>query len=98
MALLDQAREFLAALEFMVQDKDQNFLLAEKPGFGGEMERICVWTLTQETRRGRQPASLEEEYLNRFRGALEKYRGVRLHPKTEIGSKEKPCGPLEERI
>lgn len=79
MSLVDQAREFLRALEFSVEEKDRNFLVAENPGLGGEKERTCVWVMTQEARRGRQMLSLEEEYLIRFKGALEKYRGARLH-------------------
>ena len=79
MTLVDQAREFLQAREFSVEEKDRNFLVAENPGLGGEKERTCVWVLTQELRQSRKMLSLEDEYLNRFKGALEKYPGARLH-------------------
>jgi hypothetical protein len=78
MALIDQARDFLKACGYTVEDKDRSFLLAEKAGLGGE-EQTCLWILTQELRRGRHPLLLEDEYLTRFGGAVQKYRGGRLH-------------------
>jgi hypothetical protein len=79
MGLVDQAREFLGARDYAVEERDKNFFVAEQPGLGGEKELTCVWVLTREGRQGRQQLSLEDEYLNRFRGVVGKYRGARLH-------------------
>jgi hypothetical protein len=78
MALVDQARDYLKACGYTVEEKDRNFLLAEKAGLGGE-DQTCLWVLTQEARRGRQPLLVEDECLTRFKGAGAKYRGARLH-------------------
>jgi hypothetical protein len=78
MALADQARTLLVACGYDVQEKDKNFLIAQKPGLGGE-EQTCLWILTQEARQGRHPLFLEDEYQTRFRGAVGKYAGARLH-------------------
>ncbi|OGA05206.1 MAG: hypothetical protein A3I00_08845 [Betaproteobacteria bacterium RIFCSPLOWO2_02_FULL_64_12] len=77
--LTEKAIGFLRARGFEVEQRDPNFLVAQQQGFGGENERTCVWVLPQEARRGRQMMSLEEEYLGRFRGISERWRGARLY-------------------
>ena len=79
MALVDQAREFLSVLNYEVAEKDKNFLVAERPGLGGGVEQTCVWILTRDARHARSQVFLEDEYLNRFRGASARYRGGRLY-------------------
>jgi len=79
MDLLDQAREFLKAHEYSVEDKDRDLLVAEHAGLGRGKERICVWVSTRENRADRQQLALQTEYLKRFQGLASKYHGARLY-------------------
>lgn len=79
MSLFELAKGFLNALEFKVEEKDSALLVAEKPGLGDDIERTCVWVLTQQARQGRPALILEEEYLNRFKGIFKKYPAAKLH-------------------
>lgn len=53
MNLFDLTRSFLQAQGAQVQERERNFLVAEKPGLGGEVDRTCVWVLTRELRQSR---------------------------------------------
>jgi len=79
MGLLEEAREFLVARDLAVEERDRNFLVAQQPGLAGERDVTCVWVLTSEAWRGRDQDLVEEEILNRFKGASAKFRGSRLY-------------------
>ena len=81
MGLVDLTRDFLAASNYEVENKEHNLLVASRPGLGGDREYRCVWVLTQEERQGKQQIFLEDEYLGRFRGVQKsaKYRGAGLY-------------------
>ena len=69
MNLIDQTKSFLKALGATVHERENNLLIAERPGLAGEKERTCVWVLSQQARQGRNQLIVEDEYLNRFRGS-----------------------------
>jgi len=79
MNLVDMTRGFLTALGYQLQERERHFLVAEKPGLGGDIDRSCVWILTPELRQGRNPILIEEEYLTRFKGIAGKYPAARLY-------------------
>ena len=79
MNLFELAKGFLVALGSKVEEKDSTLLVAERPGLGDDIERTCVWILTQQARQGRPPILLEDEYLGRFKGTVKKYPGAKLH-------------------
>ncbi len=79
MSLIDQTKGFLKVLGAEVYERENNLLIAERPGLAGETERTCVWVLTQQARQGRNQLALEDEYFRRFKGIASKYPGARLH-------------------
>src|SRR3990172_9687649 len=79
MRLIDQTKNLMRVLGADVHERENNLLVAERPGLAGETEHTCVWVLTQQGRQGRNPLVVEEEYLKRFKGIASKYPGARLH-------------------
>lgn len=70
---------FLAASGYTAEERDPNFVVAERPRFGGAKETICVWIVTTEARQGRDQGNLEAELTGRFRGAAKKFPGSTLY-------------------
>ncbi len=79
MNLVDSTRGFLTALGYQLHERERHFLVAEKPGLGGDIDRACVWVLTPELRQGRNQILIEDEYLTRFKGIAGKYPAARLY-------------------
>ncbi len=79
MTLYELAKGYFVANKLDVIEKDSTHLVAERPLIANEVERTCVWILTQQERRGRDQRLIEEQYLTRFEGAAKKYPGAKLH-------------------
>lgn len=79
MSLIDYVKGFYQSLGSSVQEKDSTMLIAERPVNVEEMERTCVWLLTQNERKGRDRILVEEDYLGRFKGMLKKWPGAKLY-------------------
>lgn len=79
MTILGQVKGFFEAHGSVIQEKDTTLIIAEEPSIANEIERTCVWILTQEERKGRDPIIVEEDYLARFKGIAKRFPGARLH-------------------
>ena len=80
MSLRDQVKGFFEAHGYLIATGDDpTFVIAERPTIADEMERTCVWILTKEERKGKDRIILEENYLKRFEGIIDKYPGAKLH-------------------
>lgn len=80
MSLIDQAKGFLLARgASAVHEKEASLLVADFPGFGGDIDRTCVWVPSSQYRHTRDPILFQDELLNRFKGIYKKYPGAKLH-------------------
>ncbi len=78
MELTELVRGYLTAQDYEVDERSKDFFVARRPDLGGT-DTVCLWILTRDSWRGRNPEILEDEYLHRFNGIHIKYRGAQLY-------------------